>query len=84
MIKQAKLIRRIVNLWTKAPAKSFQEFKNKEVEDIVNMIQPKNFDTPEKAMNTLYKMWAKKLAFEEILEQKKLADDYDLKAIKNR
>lgn len=79
MIKRAKQIRRIVTRWFKNNAcESFQAFKDKEIEDILDMLQPKNFDTPEKAFTTCYKMWAKKVAYEDLEEQKQIADDYDL------
>lgn len=80
MIKRAKQIRRIVTRWFKNNScESFQAFKDKEIEDILDMLQPKNFDTPEKAFAICYKMWAKKVAYEDLEEQKQIADDYDLK-----
>ncbi len=78
MIKTAKKLRQIVNQWVKTPIENFEAFKEKETIDILDMLFPKNFDTPEKAVNTCYKMWAKKLAFTELEEQKQIADKYDL------
>lgn len=83
MIEIAKKIRQIYNIWTESPIENFKAFKDKEIKDILDIIQPKNFDTPEKAFMICHRIWAKKLAYEELEEQKRIADDYDLKQAKN-
>jgi hypothetical protein len=84
MIETAKKIRKIFNWGFQAPCESFEAFKEKEINDILDLIQLKNFDTPEKAVNTCYKMYSKKLAYQEIEEKKQIADEYDLELKKEK
>ena len=83
MHQRAKRLRSIINNWFKPNnPESFQEYKKMKIEEIINLIKPCNFDTPEKAFNTYMKMQSKKMAYQDLEEQKRIADEMDIEESK--
>ena len=80
MHQQAKKIRSIVNEWFKPyNTDSFEEYKKMKMQNIWDKISPKNFDTPEKAFRLCHLLLAEKIAVNDLEEQKRIADELDLK-----
>ena len=83
MHQRATRIRNIFhNFFKQNRIESFEEYKQAKIEEIIELIKPCNFDTPEKASNTYMKMQSKKMAYQDIEEYKRIADELDLKQVK--
>ena len=78
MPQKCRKIRSIVSRWFKNDrVENFEAYKQLKIESILDKLVPKNFDTPEKAFRICHLMYANKLAYQDLEEQKNLADELD-------